>query len=214
MSYFRFRWVTLQLQFLRTLKIPAAIRKRLGELPKDLRETYDETYNLRIKHVEEQCSIVEISFKLLLSLQTPLRHEEFLQALSFCGDDKIDLSAEELLDLSCGFLVLDTELDVFRFAHLSVREYLDTRSEYSPESSHALAAQFCLRYLCTSITSGPFLIPRDPWPDDGAMLRSDSRIMSWEIDPSQSNYDRNEYLSYILSSIVLKNTRARTGRTI
>ena len=147
---------------------------------------------MRIKYVEEQDSIVESAFKLLLSLQTPLKHEEFLQALSFCGEDKIDLSVEELLDLSCNFLVLDTELDVFRFAHLSIREYLETRSEYSLESSHALAAQFCLRYLCTSNTSGPFLIPRDPYPEDGAMLRSDSRVMSWKISPSQSNYDEDK----------------------
>ena len=152
---------------------------------------------MRIKHVEEQYTIVESAFKLLLSLQTSLRHEEFLQALSFCGDDKIDLSAEELLDLSCNFLVLDTELDVFRFAHLSVREYLDTRSEYSLESSHALAARLCLRYLCTSNTSGPFLIPRDPWPDDGAMVGSDSRIMSWEIDPAQSNYEKAGQIGYL-----------------
>ena len=145
---------------------------------------------MRIKYIEEQVSIVESAFKLLLSLQTPLRHKEFLQALSFCGDDKIDLSAEELLDLSCNFLVLDTELDMFRFAHLSVREYLETRSEYSLESSHALAARFCLRHLCTSNTSGPFLIPRDPCPNDGAMLGSDSPIMSWKIDPAQSNYDK------------------------
>lgn len=195
MFEFRFRWVSLQLQFLRTLKIPAAIRIRLGELPKDLRESYDETYKLRLmSDVEEQSSIAESAFKLLLSLRTPLGHRDFLHALSFCSADKVNLSAEELLDLCCNFLVLDTELDVFRFAHLSVREYLETKSEYDSESSHALATQFCLRYLCTSNPNGPFSIPRDPWPDDSAVfgdtnrsgidLTSDSRVMSWTIDPS------------------------------
>lgn len=195
-SVLRFRWVSLQLQFLRTLKRADTIWKRLGELPKDLRDIYDDIYRVKIEDVEEQGSIAKNAFNLLLSLQTPLKHEEFLQALSFCGDDKIDVSAEDLLDFGCNFLVLDTELDVFRFAHLSVREYLDTRVEYSPESSHALAAQFCLRYLCTSNTSGPFLIPRDHWPDDGAMLGSDSRIMSWEIDPAQSNYEKAGHREY------------------
>ena len=189
-SVIRFRWVSLQLQFLRTLKRADTVWKRLGELPKDLSKIYDDIYRVKIEDVEEQGAIAKNAFNLLLSLQTPLKHEEFLQALSFCGDDKTDVSAEDLLDFGCNFLVLDTELDVFRFAHLSVREYLDTRSEYSPESSHALAARFCLRHLCTSDTSGPFLIPRDPWPDDGAMLGSDGRIMSWEIDPAQSNYGK------------------------
>lgn len=196
----------MQLQFLRTLKIPAAIRTRLGELPKDLRETYDETYNLRlISDVEEQSSIAENAFKLLLCLQTPLGHRDFLHALSFCGDDQVNLCSEELLDLCCNFLVLDTELDVFRFAHLSVREYLETRTEYTSESSHALAAQFCLRYLCTSNASGPFFIPRDTWSEDSVVpkdadvssidLESDSRVMSWTIDPSltKEQLDKNEY---------------------
>ena len=196
-SVSRFRWVSLQLQFLRTLKRADTIWKRLGELPKDLRDIYDDIYRVKIGGVEEQGSIAKNAFNLLLSLQSPLKHEDFLQALSFCGEDKTDVSAEDLIDFGCNFLVLDAELDVFRFAHLSVREYLDTRSEHSSESSHALAAQFCLRYLCTSHTSGPFLIPRDPWPDDDdAVLGSDSRIMSRKIDPAQSNYDRHKYPVY------------------
>ena len=195
----------MQLQFLRTLKIPAAIRTRLGELPKDLRETYDETYNIRVvSGVEEQSSIAENAFKLLLSLQTPLGHRDFLHALSFCGDGQVNLSTEELLDLCCNFLVLDAELDVFRFAHLSVREYLETRTEYTSESSHALAAQFCLSYLCTSNASGPFFIPRDTWSENSVVpkdadssidLESDSRVMSWTIDLSltKKQPDRKKY---------------------
>ena len=192
----RFRWVSLQLQFLRTLKRADTIWKRLGELPKDLRDIYDDIYRVKIEGVEEQGSIAKNAFNLLLSLQTPLKHEEFLQALSFCGDDKTDVSAEDLLDFGCNFLVLDAELDVFRFAHLSVREYLDTRSEYGPECSYALAAQFCLRHLCTSNPSGPFLIPRDHSSDDGATLGADDRIMSWRINPAQSDYYRREHLGY------------------
>ena len=195
-SVFRFRWVSLQLQFLRTLKRADTIWKRLGELPKDLRDIYDDIYRVKIESVEERGSITKNAFNLLLSLQTPLKHEEFLQALSFCGDDKTDVSAEDLLDFGCNFLVLDAELDVFRFAHLSVREYLDTRSEYGPECSHALAAQFCLRHLCTSNPSGPFLIPRDHSSDDGATLGADDRIMSWRIDPTQSDYYTREHLGY------------------
>ena len=186
----RFRWVSLHLQFLRSLKRADTVWKRLGELPNGLRDIYDDIYRVKIEGLEEQGSIAKNAFKLLLTLQTQLKHEEFLQALSFCGEDKIDVSAEDLIDFSCNFLVLDAELDVFRFAHLSVREYLDTRSEYGPEYSHALAAQFCLRYLCTSNTAGPFLIPRDPSPDGDATLRSDGRIMSWKIDPAQPKCHR------------------------
>ena len=186
----------MQLQFLQTLKIPAAVRKRLGQLPVTLREAYNDTYEIRLEsYVEEEKSIAKSAFKLLLSLRTRLDHAEFIQALSFCSEDLIALSNEELIDLCCGFLTLDIEQNVYRFAHLSVREYLETKSEYSPESSHALAAQFCLRYLCTSNDSGPFLIPRDARPDcnlvledtniSGIHLKDDSRVMSWAIDPSK-----------------------------
>lgn len=174
--------------------MPATVWKRLGELPTSLREIYDEIYQLRLKsYVEEEKLITKSAFKLLLSLQTPLSYEEFIQALSFCSEDRNTISAEDLLDLCFGFLVLDIELNVYRFAHLSVREYLETNPEYSSENNHALAAQLCLRYLCTSNDRGPFFIPRDPWLDNTLIpedvnvpsrdLKHESRVMSWTVDP-------------------------------
>ena len=190
----------MQLLFLRTLKIPALIWKRLGELPASLREAYNDTYEINLEsYVEDERSITKSAFKLLLSLHKPLEHRDFLHALSFCNDDRITLSTEELLDLCFGFLVFDSGQNVFRFAHLSVREFLETKPDYSPESSHALAAQFCLRYLCTSNDSGPYLIPRDTSPDSGVApsdmgvsatgLEYDGRVMSWKISPSAINED-------------------------
>lgn len=175
--------------------MPATVWKRLGEIPTSLRETYDEIYELGLKsYVEEEKLITKSAFKLLLSLQTPLSYEEFIQALSFCSEDRNTISAEDLLDLCFGFLVLDIEQNVYRFAHLSVREYLETNPEYSSENNHALAAQLCMRYLCTSNDSGPFLIPRDLLLDNTSMsedvdvsgsdLKHDSRVMSWTVNPS------------------------------
>ncbi|KAL8826680.1 MAG: hypothetical protein Q9170_007310 [Blastenia crenularia] len=150
-----FRWVSMQLQFLRTVKLPAVVRKRLGELPRDLREAYEQTYQIRLEsYLEEQRLITQNAFKLLLSLQISFSQWEFLHALSFSSEDKLELSSEELLDLCSGFIVLDANSNRFRFAHLSVREYLESNSEYAPEANHAVAAQYCLRYLCTSNVSG------------------------------------------------------------
>ena len=182
----RFRWVSLQLLFLRTLKIPALIWKRLGQLPASLREAYNDTYEIKLEsYGEDERSIAKSAFKLLLSLQMPLEHRDFLHALSFCSDDRIILSAEDLLDLCFGFLVFDSGQNVYRFAHLSVREFLETKSDYSPESIHALAAQFCLRYLCTSNDSGPYLITRDACPGS----RVDGRETIWKISPSDRKGD-------------------------
>ena len=67
--------------------------------------------------------------------------------LALCSCEDANLSAEGLVDLCSSFVVLDSELDVFRFQHLSVREFLETKSDYEAEKNHALVAELCLRYL-------------------------------------------------------------------
>ena len=70
--------------------------------------------------------------------------------LALCSCEDADLSAEDLIDLCSGFVVLDIALDIFRFAHLSVREFLETKDDYEPSKNHALIAKLCLKYLSTS----------------------------------------------------------------
>src|SRR6202042_635909 len=52
------------------------------------------------------------------------------------------------------FVVFDTQLDTFRFAHLSVREFLEKRLEYNRTATNASAAEACLLHLL-SITPNP-----------------------------------------------------------
>ena len=49
-----------------------------------------------------------------------------------------------MLKICNNFIVFDPELDTFRFAYLSVREYLEQRPEYSTTMTNALAAEACL----------------------------------------------------------------------
>src|SRR5204863_1784612 len=51
---------------------------------------------------------------------------------------------QQVLDMCCNFVILDEDLDVFRFAHLSVREFLEARGEYEKTIAHTLAAERCL----------------------------------------------------------------------
>lgn len=46
-------------------------------------------------------------------------------------------------------VVLDLELDVYGFAHLSVREFLEKRPEYHIHRAHADAAKACIQNLLT-----------------------------------------------------------------
>lgn len=61
-----------------------------------------------------------------------------------------DLEKEHILDLCQNLVVFDDGLDVFRFAHLSVREFLEQQPEYDQDSCHALAAEVCLLQLMES----------------------------------------------------------------
>jgi hypothetical protein len=52
-------------------------------------------------------------------------------------------------------VVLDSEQNVFRFAHLSVREYLEGRGSYTLFATHSLAFERCLDVLTFELTLTP-----------------------------------------------------------
>ena len=146
--YLRFRWVSLQLQYLCLFKEEHTIWKRLGELPGTLRDLYNEIYHERIENlVVEEKLVTEAAFKLLMCQQESLNTKDFLVGLQFCREEKTPVPIETLLDLCANFVILDRELNVFRFAHLSVREFLEEREGFDTASNHAVAAECCLRYL-------------------------------------------------------------------
>ena len=146
--HLRFRWVSLQLQYICALRIEVSIRKRLGELPATLCDLYQETYVKQLgAHKEEERLIAETILRLLMCLREPLTTRNFLLALEFCGEERTPLFIETVLYLCANFVVLDTELDVFRFAHLSVREFLEKKEGFDAASNHAIAAECCLRCL-------------------------------------------------------------------
>ena len=59
----------------------------------------------------------------------------------------MSISPDDLLELCFNFVVHDAGLNVFRFSHLSVREYLESTEYYQLGSCHAFAAEYCLRTL-------------------------------------------------------------------
>lgn len=103
----RFRWVSLQLQYLCGLKLEAAVRKRLGKLPPDLRELYNQTYVQMLDTCEdEERSITEKVFHLLMCLQEQLDARNFIRAVSSYRQERIELSKETVLDFVATLLSL------------------------------------------------------------------------------------------------------------
>ena len=82
----------------------------------------------------------------LLCAQLPLSSSEFTTAIA--REAGTQLSPQDILTLCSNLLVIDTELNVFRFAHLSAREYLESQSDFYTTVSEPTIALQCL-HMCT-----------------------------------------------------------------
>ncbi|KAH6670150.1 hypothetical protein B0J14DRAFT_517196 [Halenospora varia] len=141
-----FRWASLQLQNLCSIRTDEAVRERLERLPPKLEELYLELYEELTKTSADADREVTINaFSWLLCAQRTLTSGEFLAALSTTPRRQFNqLTKEHILEMCSNMVVFDPTLDTFRFAHLSVREFLEKRPEYTRESTNALAAETCL----------------------------------------------------------------------
>ncbi|RDW62024.1 hypothetical protein BP6252_11457 [Coleophoma cylindrospora] len=143
-----FRWVSLQIQNLcdfQRIKHERDLEQELGRLPKTLRASYDIIFKRILNSGKLSQRVATDAIRWLICAQRPLTVSEFLDALSQSSEgNRIVLSRDHLLDMCCNLVVLDMEFDIFRFAHLSVREYLEGRAEYSHVEAYLLAAERCL----------------------------------------------------------------------
>ena len=122
------------------------IRERLGKLPQTLAELYKEIYEQFSQYeAEADRHITNNALAWLLCAQETLKSEEFIAAISVGPVKGFDgVSREHVLQLCCNFITYDAALNVFRFAHLSVREFLEKQPEYSTSATNSLAAEVCL----------------------------------------------------------------------
>ncbi|ORX98360.1 hypothetical protein BCR34DRAFT_577292 [Clohesyomyces aquaticus] len=143
-----FRWASMQLQYLCSFELDDDIKTSLGRLPPDLNTLYDEIYELlSTKPGQVQAVVFKNALSWLLCARRTLNTEEFLCAVSMdskSGRNVKGVSKDLVLKICNNFIVFDRQLDTFRFAHLSVREYLEQRPEYGTSMTNALAAEVCL----------------------------------------------------------------------
>lgn len=144
----RFRWVSLQLQNIcdsQRMKHEEDIRAELGKLPKTLNESYQVIYERIMNAGETSQKIADSALKWLLCAKRRLSPSELIVAVAINRDGEyISLSERELLDICCNLLVLDEELNTFRFAHLSVREYLEDLKDFNNIEANTLVLQRCV----------------------------------------------------------------------
>ncbi|KAL9613019.1 MAG: hypothetical protein Q9167_002409 [Letrouitia subvulpina] len=141
-----FRWATLQLQSLCELKTDNAIQERVGRLPRHLESLYYEIFQkIESYPAFADRQVTKNAFIWLLCAQRILSSAEYLAAISIMSDGALSqISKDQILDMCCNLVVFDAELDTFRFAHLSVREFLEKQQQYDISSCTNLAIKTCL----------------------------------------------------------------------
>ena len=140
-----------------TLKLDADVKNTLGRLPPNLEELYVEIYEQQISQYHGKAGRATIGhiLKWLLFAHRQMNSFEFCTAVTLnLPISAGELDKEHILDLCHNFVIYDDTLDTFRFAHLSVREFLETRAEYAQIPCHVLAAETCLIQLIGSTNTG------------------------------------------------------------
>lgn len=142
----RFLWARLQLQSLSEQKSDEAIIERLGNLPKKLRDRYEEIFS-KIEGYTANADrrYAKNAFSWLLCARFELSSKAFLDAISEPG--RTSISKEQLLDLCCNLITFDQALDIFRFAHLSVREFLESQPSFTINAVNAIVGEACLSLM-------------------------------------------------------------------
>ncbi|KAL6411384.1 hypothetical protein AUP68_05091 [Ilyonectria robusta] len=143
-----FRWASLQLQALCQLHSDAAILERIDRPPPKLEELYQEI----LDRIDSSASDADRLYarntlSWLLCARWKQDVDEFLMAVSAPVSSDYPATKEQILGVCCDLVLFDTTLDIFRFAHLSVREFLEKKSQYSSTKTNALVAETCLGTL-------------------------------------------------------------------
>jgi ankyrin repeat domain-containing protein 50 len=122
----------------------------LGRLPKDLKDAYDEIYTA-IKNADRSKPEIAIrTFQWVMCSCEPLSAEVLVAAV--CQDPEedetqpIDIDIDFVLDACHNLLVVDPQLGVCRFSHLSVQEYFEEHY-WDAKQTNGTVAKVCLLLL-------------------------------------------------------------------
>ncbi|KAK2036992.1 hypothetical protein LZ31DRAFT_482286, partial [Colletotrichum somersetense] len=147
-----FRWASLQLQTLQRFATDGAVTERLGRLPGTLAQLYQEILsNIENYEAESDKQLTWNALSWLLCGQEQLAAAMFLTAVSMRRDKAVSaVTTEQLLYLCCNLVVFDAHVDVFRFSHLSVREFLEDSDTFKSALTNAFVAESCLLHIMSS----------------------------------------------------------------
>lgn len=121
----RFRWASMQLEYLCMMKFDEEIKQLLGKLPPKLEELYSDILEKSTHYLSEWSQRKRKSILMwILCAKTSLSTDELKAAISIRPGGRYEceeMTVESILGLCCNFVVYDAGLQIFRFAHLRSR---------------------------------------------------------------------------------------------
>ncbi|KAK8179639.1 hypothetical protein BC567DRAFT_81212 [Phyllosticta citribraziliensis] len=145
-----FLWASLQIQNItdhQRFKLEADVRAELGKLPDSLKGSYHKIYQQILNSGPQSRSLAQSALAWIMCWQSYPDAHNLLSAIKFSSDDCKYASMSDVLDVCCNLVILDSPTSSdpgFRFAHLSVQEFLMDLEDFTPFKIHLQAAKYCL----------------------------------------------------------------------
>ncbi|THY57785.1 ankyrin [Aureobasidium pullulans] len=183
-----FLWVKLQLQTLCEdgIKREKDVLIELERDPTEIGQLYESIFDRITRSGPSSREIAESVLRWLLVSRRPLTTTTILEAVSEAGDS--DLEKNEVLDVCRNLVVADDETDTFRFAHLSVQEFLQKKEGFDEDALHTFAALRCLEEFEST--------RRSKYDDDNA-----------RPDPNSASFYAYAVVNWIYHSLMVKGGR-------
>ncbi|GJC80956.1 putative ankyrin repeat protein MM_0045 [Colletotrichum liriopes] len=214
---FMFRWVALQIQSLRVLKLAADIQARLGVLPATLEESYWEVYQQINASGAHATNLATFTFRWLMYAKRTESIEDFAAiASSYLSEGGSKYTVEEVIDVCSNLVVQRSGTESFEFAHLSVREFLESVHRrgvdlFLSTPSNSSLASACIQHIKLEVEKELATWKEEPVADaaGGPVPKIPSLLqhyttLNWYLHVQDSNENgRLEHLSKLLQTFIL-----------
>ena len=136
------------------MKTEADVRDAMWTLPKNtLYQLYEEAFDGIPKSGQYAQSYAMQVFSMLLCAQEALSPEALLQAMAKTNLQHGEImTVDKMIDICSDLVVVDSELNILRFAHISFQDFLETRAEFTPHNVHKVAAATCLDFCLEGLS--------------------------------------------------------------
>ncbi|KAL9607382.1 MAG: hypothetical protein Q9167_007700 [Letrouitia subvulpina] len=124
------------------MRVASDVEKALSRLPQNLAQVYSHIWEQIHQIAPDGQAVAKKALRWLLCAKRSLSVDEFVDVIK---PPLMTLEPGDILNLCCNFVVIDTELDTFRFAHASIREFIEDQEGFNISSNiNILVAEECM----------------------------------------------------------------------